>query len=330
VTTIVDHGWTAAPAVFPYAAPIRAVDAWCCRYTRGGRTVAARLRVDPDEANLRGHFPGFPVLPGVFIVEALCQAVALSAGDAPVPRLCAVESVRFLAPLLGGDELTLDIDVPDRAADPGLPVTAEARRGDGTRAARIRARFDTEPSSAQLPGSCCLKEAARQQLPGSCADHVEVRRVLPQRYPMLLVDRVLAGEPGRSIHTVKAVTGTEPCYAGLPDDAPLDRYTYPRSLLIESFGQSAALLWFGTGAPAVTSEQVLLFAGVRGFRFDGDAYPGDLLHHEVRIDSVVADTAFASGETWVGERRVATVAAIMAARRPRPGPADDPSSSGQP
>jgi 3-hydroxyacyl-[acyl-carrier-protein] dehydratase len=147
---------------------------------------------------------------------------------------------------------------------------------------------------------------------------------------MLLVDRVLASETGRSIRTVKAVTGTEPCYAGLPDDAPLDRYAYPRSLLIESFGQSAALLWFGTGAPAVTGEQVLLFAGARGFRFDGDAYPGDLLRHEVRIDSVVADTAFASGETWVGERRVATVAALMAARRPRPGPADDPSSSGQP
>jgi len=311
--TTVDHGWTAAPAAAPYAVPTRAVDAWRCKYTDGGRTVTARLRVDPDEINLRGHFPGFPVLPGVFMVEALGQAMALSAGDGPLPRLRVVESVRFLAPLLGGDVLTLDVEVVDDR-DGGWRVTAEARRGDGARAARIRARFET---SAQLPGSCCLTEAARQQLPGSCADHVDVRGVLPQRYPMLLVDRVVAREPGRSIRTVKAVTGTEPCYAGLPDGAPPDRYAYPRSLLIESFGQSAALLWLDNGAPAVDNEQVLLFAGARGYHFDGEAYPGDLLRHEVRLDSVVADTAFATGETWVGERRVATVAALMAARRPR-------------
>jgi 3-hydroxymyristoyl/3-hydroxydecanoyl-(acyl carrier protein) dehydratase len=313
VSAAVEQDWIAAAAGTGYATPVRAVDAWRCRPTDGGRAVTARLRVDPDGPAVRGHFPGYPVLPGVFLLEALCQAMALSAGTGPVPRLRAIEQVRFTAPLLGGDTLTLEAEVTDEP-DGGWRVTAEARRGDGARAAWIRGRFETGPGTTPPGGD----------------DHARVRDVLPQRYPMLLVDRVLAREPGRSVRTVKAVTATDPCYAALPDGTPPEGYAYPRSLLVESFGQSAALLWLDGDGPAVGGGKVLLFAGVRGYDFEGDAYPGDLLRHEVRLDSVVADTAFAGGETWVGDRRIATVAILMAARRPRPGPpaVDRPSTSG--
>jgi 3-hydroxyacyl-[acyl-carrier-protein] dehydratase len=152
---------------------------------------------------------------------------------------------------------------------------------------------------------------------GHVLDHAAIRAILPQRHPLLLVDRVVELAPGESITTVKAVTGTEPCYAGLPDGAGPGRYRYPRSLIVESFGQSAALLWFdGRPPPDPDDRRRLMFVGARDFRFDGDAYPGDLLRHEVRLDSVVADTAFATGETWAGDRRIATVAALIATRRP--------------
>lgn len=154
-------------------------------------------------------------------------------------------------------------------------------------------------------------------------EHVEVRALLPQRYPLLLVDRVLALEPGRSIRTIKAITATEPCYAEVPDGAEGWRYDYPCSLMIESFGQSAALLWLDGRQPtADDDEQTLMFVGATDFNFEGTARPGDVLRHEVRMDSVIADTAFASGEIWVDDRRVATVATLVATRRPvrRPGP----------
>jgi 3-hydroxyacyl-[acyl-carrier-protein] dehydratase len=315
--------WIEAPATVPYAAPMRAVDAWRCHHHDGGRTVTARLRVDPDEANLRGHFPGFPILPGVFLVEALGQAMTLSAGDGVSPRLRAIDSVRFVAPLLGGDVLTLEIEV---TADPdgGWRATAEARRGDGDRAARIRARFDSGrarfDSGTARPATAATAPADGGPITGEGSGAAHIRHVLPQRHPMLLVDRVLAREPGRSLRAVKAVSGSDPCYAGLPEGAPPERYAYPRSLLIESFGQSAALLWLDDGEPAAGEGQVLLFAGARQYHFEDDAFPGDVLRHEVRLDSVVAGTAFASGETWVGGRRVAAVAALIAARRPRDRP----------
>jgi 3-hydroxyacyl-[acyl-carrier-protein] dehydratase len=147
-------------------------------------------------------------------------------------------------------------------------------------------------------------------------EHADVRAVLPQRHPLLLVDRVVALDPGRSIRTVKAVTGTEPCYARLGEGTPRWGYAYPSSLIIESFTQSAAVLWLASRVSTPDDGQLLILVGATNFRFESTAYPGDVLTHEVKLDTVIADTAFASGETWVGARRVATVARLVATRRP--------------
>jgi 3-hydroxyacyl-[acyl-carrier-protein] dehydratase len=143
-----------------------------------------------------------------------------------------------------------------------------------------------------------------------------IKTLLPQRYPLLLVDRVLSMNRGRFIRTIKAITGCEPCYAGVGDGAEPWRYAYPAPLIIESLGQSAALLWLADHPAGLGDDRVLMFAGARDFSFEGSAYPGDVMRHEVRLENVIADTVFASGETWVGQRRIATVASMIAVCRP--------------
>jgi 3-hydroxyacyl-[acyl-carrier-protein] dehydratase len=133
---------------------------------------------------------------------------------------------------------------------------------------------------------------------------------------LLLVDQILELVPGRSIRTIKAVTATEHCYAGLTDRATRRHYAYPSSLIVESFGQSAALLWLDGRVPDPADGQVLMFVGATDFRFTGTAEPGDVLRHEVQLDTVIADTAFVHGETWVADRLVASVATLIATRRP--------------
>ncbi|HEU4421983.1 MAG TPA: hypothetical protein VFR67_05510 [Pilimelia sp.] len=311
MTRPVELGWSKAPDTPSVASPMRAVDVWRCERGVDRLALTARLRVRGDDPNLRGHFPGLPVLPGVFIIEALCQAMSLAAADqAAPPVLRDVRSVRFVSPLLDGDELTLDIAGSARGG--GWRVTAEGRRGDGTLAARIRADFGT----GRAAGSGATQAPALSWRTGGGREHVDVRAVLPQRHPLLLVDRVLDLDPGRRISAVKAVTATEPCFAGIRDAAEAWRYDYPSSLLIESLGQTAALLWLDGREPAPDDDGVLMFVGARNYRFDGAAHPGDTLRHEVRLESVIADTAFASGETWVGDRRIATVETLIATRRP--------------
>jgi 3-hydroxyacyl-[acyl-carrier-protein] dehydratase len=142
VTRAVDTRWAAAPPP-PGAAPLRAVETWCTERDGDRLRVGARVAVHGDEPNLRGHFPGLPVFPGVFVIEAVCQAMAhaLGADSARPPVLRAVRSIRFLAPLLDGDELTLELSVTPRDAG-GWSVRGTGRRLDGTVAAKVRADFD--------------------------------------------------------------------------------------------------------------------------------------------------------------------------------------------
>ncbi|MGH3994886.1 MAG: 3-hydroxyacyl-ACP dehydratase FabZ family protein, partial [Pseudonocardiaceae bacterium] len=114
------------------AAPLRAVDWWRASVDGDALTITARVAVRGDDPNLRGHFPGLAVYPGIFVIETLCQAMACALGGTPPPELRGIRSVRFLAPLLDGDELTLEI-AGTRPPDGGWDVVATGLRSDGTK-----------------------------------------------------------------------------------------------------------------------------------------------------------------------------------------------------
>lgn len=126
------------------AAPLRAVDTWNSAREGERLSLTVKVGVRGNDPNLRGHFPGLAIFPGVFVIESLCQAIALALPGTPALR--SVRSVRFLAPLLHGDRLTLDVTAtPD---SDGWDVNAIGVRRDGTRAARIRASFGPAESGA--------------------------------------------------------------------------------------------------------------------------------------------------------------------------------------
>jgi 3-hydroxyacyl-[acyl-carrier-protein] dehydratase len=144
--------------------------------------------------------------------------------------------------------------------------------------------------------------------------HAELRALLPQRWPMLLLDRVDELEPGVRITAVKAVTGAEPCYQDLPDGLAAARYAYPFPLVLESFGQACAVLW--RASTAAEPGDVLMFAAARDCVPRAAVHPGDVLRHEARLEHVMPGTAFACGSTWVGDREVATFGSLVAVARP--------------
>lgn len=158
-------------------------------------------------------------------------------------------------------------------------------------------------------------------------EHAEVKRYLPHRHPALQVDRVLELEPGRRIVATKAVTGAEPCYADLAEDLPATAYAYPATLLLESLGQSGAVLWRYTAAlDGGIGAGTLVFGSARDFVVTAPAYPGDVLRHEVVVETAKREYAVLSGQTWVGARQVATLGSMLAVLRadPSPDPPPDP------
>ncbi|MGW2183896.1 hypothetical protein ACWCXX_39165 [Streptomyces sp. NPDC001732] len=294
-----------------YATPLRAID----RIEPGPDAPGLRFRtfktVNADDPYMGGHFPGLTLLPAVFVLEGIRQALTVLTGADEPPQLLEVVSGRWLAPMQGGDEICLDVTAEQGEAG-RWRVTADGVRQDGTPVLAVKlvlGHGDATPGEPLVP-------APRAPLPAVTAhgpDYTEILDRLPVRHPMLLVDRVESFEAGREMTTVKAVSGSELCYQSMADGLPLSRYVYPRALMLESFGQSAVLLWMSSGV----TGGVLVAAAFRNCRFAGEVRPGAVLRHVARIDRLMSDNVFVSGQTWDGDRCVMTVGAMIGSSRPR-------------
>jgi 3-hydroxyacyl-[acyl-carrier-protein] dehydratase len=74
----------------------------------GELSTAVRFTVDPAETVLPGHYPGFPIFPGVCLVECTHQGARATAPDAAKgTALAAVESTRFTGPVFPGDRVDI-------------------------------------------------------------------------------------------------------------------------------------------------------------------------------------------------------------------------------
>jgi beta-hydroxyacyl-ACP dehydratase FabZ len=101
--------------------------------------------------------------------------------------------------------------------------------------------------------------------------------VLPHRYPILLVDRVLEMEPGKRIVAVKNVTINEPVFLGHFPGRPV----MPGVLLIEGMAQAGGLLLLHD-IPDRQSK-LLLFASIEEAKFRRPVIPGDQVRYEIEV-----------------------------------------------
>ena len=105
----------------------------------------------------------------------------------------------------------------------------------------------------------------------------EIRELLPHRYPMLMVDRVIDYADDWLLAT-KAVTVNEPVFQGHFPNHPI----FPGVLILESMVQASAIMAsLGLGAKADDSR-LYLFAGVDKVRFKRPVLPGNLIQIETR------------------------------------------------
>jgi len=106
-----------------------------------------------------------------------------------------------------------------------------------------------------------------------------IKQYLPHRYPLLLVDRVLNWESGKSITAIKNVTANEEFFNGHFPHKPV----MPGVLMIEALAQTAALLSFLTMGLKPDDNSVVYFVGIDGARFKRPVEPGDQLKMDVQI-----------------------------------------------
>ena len=110
-------------------------------------------------------------------------------------------------------------------------------------------------------------------------DILAIKSLLPHRYPLLLVDRVLTWESGKTITAIKNVTVNEEFFQGHFPHKPV----MPGVLMIEALAQTAALLSFLTMGVKPDENSVVYFVGIDNARFKRPVEPGDQLKMDVEI-----------------------------------------------
>ena len=130
----------------------------------------------------------------------------------------------------------------------------------------------------------------------------EVKKHLKQRFPMIMVDRVLELDPGKRIKTVKNVTGSEIQFLGhFPEFAVM-----PGTLIVEAFGQAASLLFSHSTGLGLQPGEFMVLGVINDMRFLVPVLPGQTMIMEVNVVKMVPTAALVEGNVRVDDTVVAT------------------------
>jgi 3-hydroxyacyl-[acyl-carrier-protein] dehydratase len=143
-------------------------------------------------------------------------------------------------------------------------------------------------------------------------DIVQIQRILPHRYPFLLIDRVIDMTRKQRIVALKNVTVNEPFFQGHFPGFPI----MPGVLIIESMAQAGGALLL-TEVPD-RDGKLMVFTGIERAKFRKPVVPGDQLRIEVVVVNWRTTAVKMEGKAYVGDK-LACEATITCQLVPNPG-----------
>jgi len=130
-------------------------------------------------------------------------------------------------------------------------------------------------------------------------DVVEIQKIIPHRYPFLLVDSIVELEPAKRIVGIKNVTFNEPFFAGHFPGSPV----MPGVLIVESMAQVAAVLVLREVKDR--GKKLVYFMGIDRARFRQPVTPGDQLKIVIEVLLLRPRHGKLKGEAFVRDKLVA-------------------------
>lgn len=126
----------------------------------------------------------------------------------------------------------------------------------------------------------------------------EILRVIPHRYPFMMVDRVEVVEEGKRCVGVKCVSANELYFHGHFPEKPI----MPGVLMLEGMAQTAAAMMMDLPE---TKGRLAFFAGISKAKFRRQVVPGDVLSMHVEITKFKRSVGKVRAEAWVGDEPAA-------------------------
>jgi len=127
----------------------------------------------------------------------------------------------------------------------------------------------------------------------------DIIRILPHRYPMILIDRITEFTEGVCLTAIKNVTINEPYFAGHFPDQPV----MPAVLILESMAQAGAFLVLNTVPDPLKKN--MLFSAISDSKFRIPIIPGDQVEIKMQLIKIRLGAVKLRGEAYVFEKLVA-------------------------
>lgn len=140
----------------------------------------------------------------------------------------------------------------------------------------------------------------------------DIWKLLPHRYPFLLVDRVISFEADNKISAIKNITINEPVFTGHFPDTPV----FPGVLIVEALAQAAGILAFKSRDRSLEDGYIYYLAGTDKTKFKRSVIPGDQVRLEVEIINLRNHWMKASGKAWVDNKLVCSTLLTCAEQKP--------------
>ncbi len=130
-------------------------------------------------------------------------------------------------------------------------------------------------------------------------DVVEIQKILPHRYPFLLVDKVTSMTEGEEIIAYKNVSISEPVFQGHFPGHPI----YPGVMILEGMAQAGGIL--ALKSAGLTEEEiqqkVIYFMSIDGAKFRTPVKPGDKLEYRITVKKLRKNLIVLDGKAYIDD-----------------------------
>jgi 3-hydroxyacyl-[acyl-carrier-protein] dehydratase len=141
-------------------------------------------------------------------------------------------------------------------------------------------------------------------------DFEEIKKLIPQRFPIIMIDKVVHVEPGKEITAIKNISGNDIFFLGhFPQKAIM-----PGAAIIEAMAQTSIVLFAFGKCQEPVGEKPLYFLGSVKARFHHPVVPGDSLKIKAVNVKSLPNGAYVSAEASVDDMQVAEAELVFSVR----------------
>lgn len=138
----------------------------------------------------------------------------------------------------------------------------------------------------------------------------EIKELIPQRFPFIMIDKIVELEPGIEATAIKNVSGNDIFFLGhFPEKAIM-----PGAAIIEAMAQTAIVLFASEGKGEAGGKKPIYYFGSVKARFLNPVVPGDQLRIRVVNVKSLPTGAYVNGEAFVEDRKISEAELVFSAR----------------